>query len=175
LINKNLHSFIDFYYTHSAMISTEGFLYFTISIFIIRCPLPTFIFILPSWCYWFLCINIKSCGLEMVKLQLNKLMINGIQYCLTAPDGNFLFIDSVGKQIQICHLLFTKYWKSPFWYDTNETISEKGIRKHKSTSEIFDLCTLFTLYIFLVKLYMPSTLRGKTVHWIKLLLFWSVC
>jgi hypothetical protein len=39
----------------------------------------------------------------------------------------------------------------------------------------FDLCTLFNLYIFLVKLYMPSTLRGKIVHWMKLLLFWSVC
>jgi len=33
----------------------------------------------------------------MVKLQLNKLMLNGIQYCLTAPDGNFSFIDSVGN------------------------------------------------------------------------------
>jgi hypothetical protein len=31
---------------------------------------------------------------------------------------------------------------------------------------LFDLCTLFNLYIFLVKLYMPSTLRGKIVHWI---------
>ena len=28
-------------------------------------------------------------------------MLNGIQYCLTAPDGNFLFIDSVGKQILV--------------------------------------------------------------------------
>ena len=37
----------------------------------------------------------------MVKLQLNKLILNGIQYCLTAPDGNFSLIDSVGKQILV--------------------------------------------------------------------------
>jgi hypothetical protein len=28
-------------------------------------------------------------------------MLNGIQYCLTAPDGNFSFIDSDGKQILV--------------------------------------------------------------------------
>ena len=44
----------------------------------------------------------------MVKLQLNKLMFNAIQYCLTAPDGNFSFIvfncgrlRTVGKQILV--------------------------------------------------------------------------
>jgi hypothetical protein len=39
---------------------------------------------------------------------------------------------------------------------------------------LFDLCTLFNLYIFLVKLYMPSTLRGTIVHWKQLLLFSNV-
>jgi hypothetical protein len=35
-------------------------------------------------------------------------------------------------------LSFTLYeiLKESLWYDTKETISEKGIRKHKSTSEI---------------------------------------
>jgi hypothetical protein len=35
-------------------------------------------------------------------------------------------------------LSFTLYeiLKEPFWYDTKETNSEKGIRKQKSTSEI---------------------------------------
>jgi hypothetical protein len=44
----------------------------------------------------------------MVKLQLNKLMFNVFQYCLTAPDGNFSFmvfscgrLRTVGKQILV--------------------------------------------------------------------------
>ena len=28
-------------------------------------------------------------------------MFNGFQYCLTAPDGNFSFIDLEGKQILV--------------------------------------------------------------------------
>jgi hypothetical protein len=65
------------------------------------------------------------------------------------------------KQIQTCHLLFTKFWKSPFWYDPNETISEKGNRKHKSTSEIKFCEGVRDKYIPLKREYIKS-LNGRS-------------
>ena len=73
-------------------------------------------------------------GWRHIQLYKNIYKLNNVHKSTKQRNSNNIQIK--WKQIQTCHLLFTKYWKSPFWYDTKETISEKGIRKYKSTSEI---------------------------------------
>jgi hypothetical protein len=78
--------------------------------------------------------NFTPKGWSHIQLYKNIYKLNNVHKLNKQRHSNNIQIK--WKQIQTCHLLFTKYWKSPFWYDTNETISENGIRKHKSTSEI---------------------------------------
>ena len=66
--------------------------------------------------------NFTPKGWRHIQLYKNIYKLNNVHKLNKQRHSNNIQIK--WKQIQTCHLLFTKYWKSSFWYDTKETISE---------------------------------------------------